>query len=118
MPIQLDKNPGRFLPVRSMAAWAADTQPPTTLTDDKQFNCMGDYTTFYWTGTTPGGTMDITIWFYDGLKGLWVKGGAVSSLAPNTLATLKAYNASAAALLLAGAPAGTNFEVRAVSANV
>ena len=119
MPTALDKV-GRFKTVRLVpGAFSVDADPlPTSLPDDQRFKSIGDYITFYWTGTTPGGTLNVTICFYDGQKGIWVVGATVSGLAPLQISQLKAFNYSHAAFRLFGSPTGTDVEVRAMSSNV
>lgn len=119
MPTALDRV-GRFKTVRLIpGAFSADADPlPAGLPDTERFKSIGDYITFYWTGTTPGGTLDVTLCFYDGDKAAWVKGETVSGLAPSQIARLKSVNFSHAALRLFGSPTGTDVEVRAMSSNV
>ena len=117
MPVTLNEG-NRFKTVRSVASLTDDTTPPTSaFTDDQRFSILnnGDYIVFYWTGTTPTGTLDVTVWMWDGAQGQFVKGEQVTGLAPNTLAKIQVYGASNAALLLsntAGA-GGTDIVVQA-----
>lgn len=116
MPVTLSGS-NRFKTVRAVATLANDATPPApTFSDDQRINGIdGEYIAFYWTGTTPTGILDVTLWLFDGLLGQFVEGPKVTGLAPNTLATLQAYNASNAALLLSNTvgAGGTDIVVRA-----
>lgn len=118
MPAKLNRN-NRFVTVRSMAALADDSTPPSTSLDDAQrFDAGGaEYIVVYWTGTTPGGNIALTAWVLDGIKDQFVEGDQVTGLVPNKLVRIRVHGATNATLMLSGtgAGSGTNIEVRAMA---
>ena len=115
MPNKINKNCNRFVTVRSKATLAADTIPlASDFAQDQRFDASGaDYILFYWTGTTPSGTVDFTVYMWDADTSVWVKGDTVATVAVGTLAKLPAYGASNAVLTMANVGSGTNIKVNA-----
>lgn len=116
MPVKLYTNTNRFKTIRSGSAIANDSPVPpiATFPDDQRFDSDGcDYIIFHWTAATPTGTPTFTVYLWDGDAGIFVKGDAVTGLAPNTLAKVAVHGASNAVLLISAAGGGTNFKVNA-----
>ena len=123
MPVQLDIQAGRFHPIREKAgAFVADGTPNAAAPANPAVDITqvhgSSYLTMYWGGTTPGGTVNVVLWHWDGIANTWVEGATVTGLAPLKLATAKCYGGDQIYAQITGSPTGTNVTLRAISSNV
>lgn len=110
---------GRTVLLRSkVGAFTPDASPPTVAApaDAEIFASGGhDEGVFYWTATAvAGGTVDLTLWVWDGGVGIWVKAKSYLSVAPNDFFDAPVYNVSQLFWELTGTTGtiGTDFRLR------